>query len=228
MLSPKNTLRTILSLVLIAIFTSGSDKLRISVGTMLIWALGLIVHHRLRLSPAFLKGHIAFIITTFGLLAACNELFYETAFGHIIDLFLERPSYYCDTPGSGFTDWHERFSRRHRGDIAFAWRFVRFCFWLALSAVALPCGVAFAHWMAKEDTSLSAHLQFVTNHTGEQPPWLVKAPLPVSPPKRDTRYVHMGDGLIMVCGAGGGFERVVDGDYEAAIARRRALTKQFA
>jgi hypothetical protein len=100
MLSPKNTLRTILSLVLIAIFTSGSDKLRISVGTMLIWALGLIAHHRLRLSPAFLKGHIAFIITTFGLLAACNELFYETAFGHIIDLFLERPSYYCDTPGS--------------------------------------------------------------------------------------------------------------------------------
>jgi hypothetical protein len=82
--------------------------------------------------------------------------------------------------------------------------------------------------MAKEDTSLSAHLQFVTNHPGEQPPWLVKAPLPVSPPKRDTRYVHMGDGLIMVRGAGGGFERVVDGDYEGAIARRHALRKQFA
>jgi hypothetical protein len=54
----------------------------------------------------------------------------------------------------------------------------------------------------------------------------VQAPEPK--PKRDTRYNHLSDDVIFVCGANAGFERVVAGDFEGAISRRRGLSKEFA
>jgi hypothetical protein len=54
----------------------------------------------------------------------------------------------------------------------------------------------------------------------------VRAPEPK--PKRDTRYNHLSDDIIFVCGANAGFERVVAGDFEGAISRRRGLSKEFA
>jgi hypothetical protein len=38
----------------------------------------------------------------------------------------------------------------------------------------------------------------------------------------------MSSELIFVCGLGGGYETVIDGDIESAISRRRALRPRFA
>lgn len=64
---------------------------------------------------------------------------------------------------------------------------------------------------------------------GERPPWLQAQVLAPEPqPKRDTRYMRLSDDIIFVCGRGGGFERVVAGDYNGAISRRRRFSKDFA
>ena len=219
-----------MSLVLIGIFSAGSTELRISIGTLFSWALGLVAHRRLSLSPAFLRYHYRYIFLSFWLLAATNALFYENTIGRFFDLFFPRAYYDPETPGSGFTDWHEVFTRRHRDDIAFAWHFLLFAFWCGLSFVCLPFVIAFGRWYAALDQrrpSLERAFAHVEK-TGEYPPWLAKQQVPVPEPKRDTRYMRLGDDIIFVCGLGGGFERVVTGDYDGAISRRRGISKEFA
>jgi hypothetical protein len=103
MLSPKNLFRTILSLVLTIVFSLSSNELRIATSTMVAWALGLIAHHHLSLSATFLRCHL-FILLPWWLLAATNDLFYESTVGLLPDVFFPRPSYDSETPGSGFMD----------------------------------------------------------------------------------------------------------------------------
>jgi hypothetical protein len=106
--------RIIMSLVLIAIFFTGSLELRIVTATLSSWALGLVLLRRLSLSPTFLRRHHLFIFVSGVLLAATNTLFYESTAGRCLDLFFPRSSYDPDTPGSGFTDIYDTFARRHR------------------------------------------------------------------------------------------------------------------
>jgi hypothetical protein len=216
--------------VLIIVFSAGSNELRISVATLLSWTIGLIAHQRLSLSPNFLRNHILFILLSWWLLAATNTLFYECTFGRCLDIFFARCEYDIETPGSGFTEWHERFARRHRDDIAFAWDFLRFALWSIFGFVSLPFVIAFGHWYAAlpyQTPSITSAIKYL-NETGERPPWLAKQELPFPLPKRDTRYMRLSDDVIFVCGRGGGFERVVAGDYDGAISRRRGLSKEFA
>jgi hypothetical protein len=230
MLSPKTILRIFLSLVLIIVFYAGPNELRISIATLLSWVIGLIAHQHLSLSPRFLRNHILFILLSWWLLAATNTLFYECTFGRCLDIFFARCKYDPETPGSGFTDWHEHFARRHRDDITFAWDFLYFALWSTLGFVSLPFVIAFGHWYAalpRQIPSITSAIEYL-NETGEYAPWLAKQQVPLPPPKRDTRYVRLSDDVVFVCGRGGGFERVVAGDYDGAISRRRGLSKEFA
>ncbi|KAH7077523.1 hypothetical protein BKA63DRAFT_267244 [Paraphoma chrysanthemicola] len=229
MLSPTAIVRLLLSLMLITVFSSGSNELRIAVGTIFVWALGLIIHHHLSLSHTFLKYHYCFIFASCWLLAAFNEIFFENVFGPFFDLFFARDSYDPDTPGSGFTDWHETLLRRHRDDLAFAWHFLIFAFWIGIAFVSLPFVVGTAHALAalaQQTVGLERAIAHVYK-TGEHPPWMANV-APTPPPERDTRYMQLADDMIFVCGPGGGFERVVAGDYESAIACRRGFSKRFA
>lgn len=228
MLSTKTNVRILLGFILIGVFCKGSNELRIAVSTMCLWALGLIAYHRLPLSAGFLRAHAAFVLASFCLLAATNDIFYENVFGRVFDIWFDRASYDPDVPGSGFTDWRMTFVRHHRYDIDLAWRFLRFAILSTVGFFTLPFAVAFAAWCRKS-SELERAIAYLSE-TGEQPPWLIEREKPqTSVPKRDTRYMRLGsDDIIFVCGVGGGFERMVAGDYESAISRRRGLWKQFA
>jgi hypothetical protein len=120
--------RTIMSLVLTAVFFAGSLELRIIAALLVSWALGLDLHHRLSLSPSFLRRHRLFMFMSSVVLVATNTLFYENTAGRCLDFFFTRASYDPDTPGSGFTDIYDTFARRHRHDIELAWDFLRLAF----------------------------------------------------------------------------------------------------
>ncbi|CAO2648128.1 Nn.00g090500.m01.CDS01 [Neocucurbitaria sp. VM-36] len=234
MLSPKTIANFFLSLVLIAVFFLGSTELRIAVGTLSSWALGLIAQRRLPLPAGFRRAFLVYLFVSFWLLAATNDIFYENTLGRILDLFFARCPQDPDVPGSGFTDWHETFARRHRDGIAFAYRFLRFAVCATLGFASLPLIIPLVHWQVIE-LRKSAELErclVYSDKTGEYPPWLIerreRMRPQMPPPKRDTRYMRLGDDIIFVCGPGGGFERVVAGDYEGAISRRRGISKEFA
>jgi hypothetical protein len=232
MLSLQTIVRLFLSLVLIAVFLAGSYELCIAVATLLSWALGLIAHSRLSLSPTFLRRHYFYILVSFWLLAATNKLFYESTAGRCLDLFFPQDKYDSETPGSGFTEWHETFSRRHRAEIAIAWSILCFAFFAVLAMVSLPLVIAFDYWYvarAQRLPGLEVAIAYLDS-TGEYPPWLFKAQVRAPEPesKRDTWYMRLSDDIIFVCGVRGGFERVIAGDYEGAVSRRRGLSKKFA
>jgi hypothetical protein len=103
---------------------------------------------------------------------------------------------------------------------------------VAIAFVSLPFVLAGIHWYAKlpeRQPSLTDTIEYL-DRTGEYPPWMLKAQVqaPEPKPRRDTQYMYLSDDIIFVCGLGGGFERVVAGDYEGAISRRRGLSKEFA
>ncbi|CAN9392060.1 unnamed protein product [Alternaria alternata] len=77
------------------------------------------------------------------------------------------------------------------------------------------------------ETELERAFAYIEKH-GERPPWSYKQPEATVVSKRDTRYNLMSSELIFVCGPGGGYETVIDGDIEGAISRRRALNPRFA
>jgi hypothetical protein len=175
---------------------------------------------------------MVFVFLSFWLLAATNTLFYENTFGRCLDLFLTRDSYDPDTPGSGFTDWYETACRRHRYKIACAWRVFHWACWSGASFIISWCIIIVDRCctkFSKRQPSITDAIEYL-DRTGKYPPWLVKAqaPAPEPKPKRETRYCHLSDEVIFVCGHGGGFEWVINGDFEAAIARRRGLSKKSA
>jgi hypothetical protein len=224
--------RTIMSLVLIAVFSAGSLELRIVAATLVPWAVGLVLHRRLSLSPTFLQRHRLFMFMSSVVLVATNTLFYENTAGRCLDFFFTRASYDPDTPGSGFTDIYDTFARRHRHDIEFTWDYLRFAFWSAFAFVSLPFVVAGIHCYAKlpaRQPGLTDAIEHL-DRTGEYPPWLLMTQVQAfePKPKRNIRYMHLSDDIIFVCGLGGGFGQVVAGDYEGAISRRRGLSKEFA
>lgn len=234
MLSPKNISNFFLSLALIAVFFLGSMELQIAVGTIFSWALGHVVQRRVALPAGFRRAYLLYVFASFWLLAATNDIFYENTFGRFFDLFFDRASYDPDVPGSGFTDWHETFVRRHRYELGFAWRFLRFAVCSALGFASLPFLVLFVHWQVIEHRK-SAELErsfAYMEKTGEYPPWLIERRERLKPKMpqdtKDTRYMRLSDDVIFVCGRGGGFEQVVAGDYEGAISRRRGISKEFA
>jgi hypothetical protein len=163
--------RTIMSLVFIAIFFAGSLELHIVAATLSSWALGLVLHHRLSLSPTFLRRHHLFIFVSGVLLAATNTLFYENTAGRCLDLFYPRSYYDLDTPGSGFTDIYDTFARRHCSDIELACDFLWTAVWSALAFVSLPFVLAGIHWYAKlpeRQPSLTDTIEYL-HRTGEYP-----------------------------------------------------------
>ncbi|KAF1842203.1 uncharacterized protein K460DRAFT_380120 [Cucurbitaria berberidis CBS 394.84] len=233
MLPPK-TIKLLLSLVLTTTFFLGSNELRIAIGTVLSWALGHVVQRRISLPAGFRRAYLLYVFASFWLLAATNDIFYENTFGRFFDMYFDRDPYDPDVPGSGFTNWHETFVRRHRHGIAFAWRFLRFAVCSTCGFASLPFIIPLVHWQVLEFrkfAELERCLVYV-DETGEFPPWLIERRERMQPqivePKRDTRYMKLSDDIIFVCGPGGGFERVVAGDYDGAISRRRGISKEFA
>ncbi|OAL00572.1 hypothetical protein IQ06DRAFT_146218 [Phaeosphaeriaceae sp. SRC1lsM3a] len=202
MLPTEDFFRIILSLVLTIIFTTGSFELRLAVGTLLSWALGLILHQRLALSPAFLRRHAVCIFASFWLLAAYNNLFYQNVIGRPLDLFFGRDEHDLETPGSGFSLWLET------ADEEFEWVMGIFRI-IFLTVVALTTAVLLSAAMLLDSIANTAY------------PSSVQVQAPQAKSKHDTRYVYLSDELISVCGRYGGFESVVAGDLEAAIRRRR-------
>ncbi|KAF2852278.1 hypothetical protein T440DRAFT_38955 [Plenodomus tracheiphilus IPT5] len=235
MLSQQTTARLLLSLVLTLIFTVGSGELRVAVGTILSWALGHIIFRRFALPAGARRAFHAYLLLSSVVLSATNDVFYEQTFGRVLDLFFERCSCDPDVPGSGFTDWHETYRRRHKYEIALAWRFVCFAISWIIGLGALFVIIPFVALYKRESREWAETDRAYEwlHRTGEVPPWIVeererrKAPMPAAP-KRDTRYMQLGDDVIYVCGVGGGFERVVAGDYPGAISRRRGISKEFA
>ncbi|KAH7338537.1 hypothetical protein BKA66DRAFT_62275 [Pyrenochaeta sp. MPI-SDFR-AT-0127] len=233
MLSPKTVGRLLPSLVLIIVFVVGSIELQIAAATVLSWAIGFVAQSRFSLPVGFRRVHLYYVFASFWLLAATNDIFYENTFGRFFDLYFARDPCDPDVPGSGFTDWHETFRRRNRDDIAFVLRFLRFAICSTLSFVSLPFIVPFVHWQVvayRRSAELERTFAYLAE-TGEYPPWFterrerMKTRLPSS--KREMRYMHLSDDVIFVCGPGGGFERVVAGDYDGAISRRRGISKEF-
>ncbi|KAH4072158.1 hypothetical protein HBI26_187710 [Parastagonospora nodorum] len=231
MLSLKTTARILLSFVLLFVFSTGSNELRVSVGTIFLWGLGLIFHRRNSLS---LKHLFIFVATSFWLLAAKNELFFESTLGRVLGLLFTRPSYDSDTPGSGFTDWHERLARRHRHDINLVWS--TFCATVrtVFAVAAFFSAVVLCHWYAalpERMPGLTESIEYL-DKTGEFPPWLsgarVLAPEPLPLPTRDMRYLTLADDLAFIVGPGNDpFERVVNGKYDNTFWRRRRHSMQF-
>ncbi|KAH7400819.1 hypothetical protein DE146DRAFT_755266 [Phaeosphaeria sp. MPI-PUGE-AT-0046c] len=205
MLSTKDLVRTILSLVLILVFATGSVELRSAVGTLLSWALGLILHQRLALSATFLRRYTLFIFASFWLLAAYNNLFYQNVIGRPLDLFLERDKYDLETPGSGLAVWLE--NAQHTEWLMGIFRIT----FLTIAGITISLLLITAMLLDSIASPAISHSAKVKAQ--------MQAPEPE--PKHDTRYVHLSDDLIFVCGRYGGFETVVAGDLEAAIRRRR-------
>lgn len=237
MLSPKTIFLLLLSLVLIFVFSAGSEELRIAVFTMCLWAVGHICLRRFALPAGFRRAYQVFFVVSFWLLAATNDVFYGNVFGHFIDLFFDRPSFADDQPGSGLTDILDTFRRRNKDDIALAWWFLRFAVCSTIGFACLPFLVVGTHLFVascwNEDRSLASVIEYHGVH-GVLPPWEIerrerlKVKVGVPVPKRDTRYVRWTDDIIFVCGPGGGFQYVVAGDYDGAISRRRGISKEFA
>ncbi|KAH9871598.1 hypothetical protein J1614_005853 [Plenodomus biglobosus] len=235
MLSPKTIARLLLSLVLILIFSVGSGELRVSSGAIASWALGHTILRRVALPAGYRQAFHIYVLLSFGLLAATNDLFFEQTVGRVLDLFFVRCAFDPDVPGSGFTEWHETFRRRHWSEVVLVFRFLCFAIsWLVglgTFFVTIQCFAIYKR-ETREVTEIARAIEWL-HRTGETPPWIVearerrKAPLPAAP-KRDTRYMHLGGDVIYVCGVGGGFDRVVAGDYEGAISRRRGISKEFA
>lgn len=212
MLSTKDLFRIILSLVLINIFSAGSLELRLAIATLTSWAVDLILHHHLALSPTFLHRHTLFIFASLWLLAAYNNLFYQNAIGLPLDLFFERDPLDLETAGSGFAVWLGNFPEQHEGLM----RLLRIIF-LTLVVITISLFLTIAMLL----DSIASTSDFSSAEGTAQ----VQAPGPE--PKHDTRYVYLSDELIFVCGRHGGFESVVAGDLEAAIRRRRPVEPAF-
>lgn len=227
-------LRLLLSLVLIIVIITGSNELRIAVGTVFSWALGHLVLRRLALPVSFRRALYLYIFASFWLLAATNDIFYGNTIGRFWDLYFERDTSDPYVPGSGFTEWHQRFRHRNADEIADAWYFLRLVVISTLVTISLPFVIPLVHWQVVEyrnSVELERTFVYLSEH-GELPPWVIERrermiqPLPES--KRDTRYMRLSDDVIFVCGVGGGFVRVVAGDYSGAISRRRGISKEFA
>jgi len=228
MLSILNKLRLFLSLVLIVILAAGSSELRIAVAILFSWALGHVLQRRFALPAGFRQAYKTHIFVSFWLLAAFNDPFYENTFGRLLDVFFERDRFDPDVPGSGFTDWHETYRRRHKDDIEFFWELFRAVIGWTLFLVVLVFFLSLWSWVVdtySANTEMSRVITYLGKH-GVPPPPLYKQP-EVSVFKRDTRYNRLSDELIFVCGRGGGLETVIDGDIEGAIARRRQLRPRF-
>jgi hypothetical protein len=231
MLSTQNKTRLFLGLVFTAVLFAGTAELRIAVGTIFSWVLSHIILRRSALPDDFRRVHNIYIFVSFWLLAAFNDPFYENTFGRFLNLFFERYQSDPDVPGSGFTNWHERFRRRNQYEIDLTWRFLRAAIGWTLAAASLPVLVPLVHWMLFAPcpmAELERALAYAEK-TGEFPPWQHKQRKPeIAVARRDTRYCRLDDNHIFACGPGGGLETVADGDIEGAISRRRELGKRFA
>jgi len=109
MLSPKTNARILLSLVLIFIFTTSSDELRIATGTILSGDLGHKILCRFPLPAHIQQTFYAYFLLSLVALAATNDLFYEQTCGRFWDMYFERCDCDPDVPGSGFADWRDAF-----------------------------------------------------------------------------------------------------------------------
>lgn len=177
----------------------------------------------------------AYLFLSLVALAITNDFFYEQTFGRFWDMYFARCTCDPDVPGSGFTDWHETFRRHYKYEMALAWRFVRFATSLLLSLGILVLVAPLAFFLIRESAEVAERDQLYEHlgRTGEFPPAYLEARQsrvsgPAAAPKRDTRYMQLSDEVIFVCGQRAGFERVTAGNFEAAIARRRPLSKEFA
>ncbi|KAI8937325.1 hypothetical protein NX059_006532 [Plenodomus lindquistii] len=230
MLSPKTMIRLLLSLVLILNFSVGSVELCVAVGTTGSWALGHIILRRSALPAGHWRAFHVYLVLSFVLLAATNDLFFEQTLGRVLDVFFERCTCDPDVPGSGFTNWYNTVFRRH---FALAWRFLCFATWwiIGLGALYVILQLNAIHRRESQGAAETVRAIEWLDTTGEVPPWIVeareRAKNPPAAPKRDTRYMTLGDSVIFVCGPGGGFERVIAGDYDGAISRRRGISKEF-
>jgi hypothetical protein len=158
--------------------------------------------------------------------SATNDLFYYNTIGRLLDLFFTRDSYDMETPGSGFTDWLVTFRRRKTYQIEGVWRIVSGFFWMGVWLV----GVFLMRVLCKvvgtpsHIDEIERMFRYMEENAGAAPPWVLEKQVEKVPEVvRGIRGNVLSDELIFVCGPGGCLETVVDGDFEGAVARRRAL-----
>ncbi|KAI2477174.1 hypothetical protein Ptr902_11247 [Pyrenophora tritici-repentis] len=178
-----NKLRLFLGMVLAVTIAASSQELRIAVGIFFSWALGHVLLRRFAFPAGFGKAHNTYIFVTFWLLAAFNNPFYENTSGRLLDIFT-RDRFDPDVPGSGFTDWHETYRRRHEEVDSL----LATIFW-TLSLAFLALFVSLWRWVDDtytKSTQLSRTITYLCEH-GVPPPLPHKQP-EVSVSKRDTRY----------------------------------------
>ncbi|KAJ4350279.1 uncharacterized protein N0V89_008900 [Didymosphaeria variabile] len=159
-----------------------------------------------------------------------ENTYYPSVLGPILDLFFERDPHDDLVSGSGYT----LFIDDNWKTISNFVNFLITTFWSIILLISLPPIIVLIHMFreaTKRVNERDAAYRYAEENNGAMPPWRVKAQ-PIPPPTRDTRYMLLGgDGrVIWVCGVGGGFEDVINGDIEGAIARRwrRMGRKQFA
>lgn len=226
--STKTVLDLLLSLVLIKAFLWCSSELQTIIMVIISWGLGLAIVERLSLPVACWRALIIYVVATSWLLAATNNMFFENFFGGFLGLFFARTT---DSPGSGFTTWLEVFFHRRQANLQLVWLFFRPMVFTTLrfvgpfGPVILVCRFLLVPGRETDESRFGPEAEFSWPPSFEEP----RPALSPSPPKRDTRYMVWGGSgeVIFVCGQDGGFEKVVDGDIEGAIARRRARRRMY-
>ncbi|KAF1829604.1 hypothetical protein BDW02DRAFT_143107 [Decorospora gaudefroyi] len=221
--------RLFLSLVLITAFHLGSTDLRIVIAVMTSWALGYILLKRFETLSEYRRAYWAYVAGSFIGLSATNDIFYENTCGRMLDVVFTQDASAPNIPGSGFPDWWWMFQREYDDEIECVIEFCLAVVRWTIGVVSLVAMVVLGlvHYLTPPNIADAIeHL----GKTGEMPAWWLEQRAAAVPEvaRRDTRYNWMSDELIFVCGHRGGFEKVIDGDIEGAIARRRALRPRFA
>jgi hypothetical protein len=147
--------------------------------------------------------------------------YFPPFFGPLLDIFFERDVHDPFVSGSGYT----LFIDDNWKTITEFFNFLITLFWSTLVLISLPPIIVLLHFCYKGAREAQEN-SFDFEKPYEMPP------RPNLRPARDTRYMTLGgDGsVIWVCGVDGGFEDVIDGNIEGAIARRwrRMGRRQFA
>ncbi|KAL5427056.1 hypothetical protein PMIN04_001567 [Paraphaeosphaeria minitans] len=163
------------------------------------------------------------IIIIIAFLAVCTlawdeHIYYPPFLGPVLDLIFDRDPYDPFVSGSGYT----LFIDDHWNVIAAFFKCIINMFWSLVLLVSLQPLIVLAHLVRE------AAIHALTNEAALAE---LKAPRTTLQPTSDTRYMTLGgDGtVIWICGVGGGFEDVIGGDIEGAIARlyRRMGRRQF-
>ncbi|KAF2712797.1 TTL-domain-containing protein [Pleomassaria siparia CBS 279.74] len=228
MLSPLDIIRLALMLAFLGILVADGVEPSVSLFSGLFWSIGGQLLHRYPQhyrTATLVCIFILAVTINLSALAITNDLFYENTIGRFLDLIFDRWRLDPNTPGSGFTYFCRNFWR-YNGPF-FVELFWEIWYGIKVFLIAiLPLSLwALRRWW--QAFGLTDEIEWFSEHR-TTPPWRQQLTLPPLPlPKKETRY-HLCDDVMFVCGQRSGFEKVVAGDFEGSISRRRGLSREFA